>query len=155
MLSNSLLGAYTYAGQYWGSKRPHAVSVAGNYGFSYDANGNQIEKTDAGQLVRSIVYDGENRPIAVVNPSGVVNYRYGPDGIRVNALLPGGTQTAMADAFAPDEEAKNFVKNRHALKRTATPKEIAEAALVLADDASSFVTGTSMLVDGGVSITKS
>lgn len=79
---------------------------------------------------------------------------YGPDGIRVNALLPGGTQTAMADAFAPDEEAKNFVKNLHALKRTATPKEIAEAALFLASDASSFVTGTSMLVDGGVSITK-
>ncbi|MEP2598465.1 MAG: SDR family oxidoreductase, partial [Paraglaciecola sp.] len=42
----------------------------------------------------------------------------------------------------------------HALKRRAEPEEIAKAALYLASDASSFVTGTSMLADGGVSISK-
>ncbi len=42
----------------------------------------------------------------------------------------------------------------HALKRLAQPEEIARSALYLASDASSFVTGTAMLVDGGVSINR-
>jgi NAD(P)-dependent dehydrogenase (short-subunit alcohol dehydrogenase family) len=48
--------------------------------------------------------------------------------------------------------ARQFVENLHALKRLADPAEIARAALFLASDASSFVTGTAMLADGGVSI---
>ena len=79
---------------------------------------------------------------------------YGPQGIRVNALLPGGTQTAAADAMADTEEMKAFVRNMHALKRIAAPEEQARAALFLASDAGSFVTGSAMLVDGGVSINK-
>jgi NAD(P)-dependent dehydrogenase (short-subunit alcohol dehydrogenase family) len=79
---------------------------------------------------------------------------YGPQGIRVNALLPGGTQTAAADAMADTEEMKAFVRNMHALKRIATPEEQARAALFLASDAAAFITGSAMLVDGGVSINK-
>ncbi len=79
---------------------------------------------------------------------------YGPKGIRANALLPGGTQTAMADEMINTEEMKAFVRNMHALKRTAEPDEQAQAALFLASDAASFVTGTAMLVDGGVSINR-
>jgi NAD(P)-dependent dehydrogenase (short-subunit alcohol dehydrogenase family) len=79
---------------------------------------------------------------------------YGPRGIRVNALLPGGTQTAAADAMANTEEMKEFVRNMHALKRIAGTEEQARAALFLASDAASFVTGSAMLADGGVSINK-
>jgi enoyl-[acyl-carrier-protein] reductase (NADH) len=79
---------------------------------------------------------------------------YGPQGIRVNALLPGGTQTAAADMMADTEEMKAFVRNMHALKRIAAPEEQARAALFLASDAATFVTGSAMLVDGGVSISK-
>ena len=79
---------------------------------------------------------------------------YGPQKIRVNALLPGGTQTAAADTMADTEEMKAFVRNMHALKRIAEPDEQARAALFLASDAASFVTGSAMLVDGGVSINK-
>ena len=79
---------------------------------------------------------------------------YGPQKIRVNALLPGGTQTAAADTMANTEEMKAFVRNMHALKRIAEPDEQARAALFLASDAASFVTGSAMLVDGGVSINK-
>lgn len=79
---------------------------------------------------------------------------YGSQGIRVNALLPGGTQTAAADVMADTEEMKAFVRNMHALKRIAAPEEQARAALFLASDAGSFVTGSAMLVDGGVSINK-
>ena len=78
----------------------------------------------------------------------------GPQGIRVNALLPGGTDTPMAEEFGDSPEIKTFVENMHALKRTATPEEIAYSALYLASDMSSFTTGTAMLVDGGVTINK-
>jgi len=75
-------------------------------------------------------------------------------GIRVNALLPGGTDTPMGRAAASTPEALSFVKGLHALKRTATPDEIARSALYLASDASSFTTGTALLADGGVSINR-
>jgi NAD(P)-dependent dehydrogenase (short-subunit alcohol dehydrogenase family) len=80
---------------------------------------------------------------------------FGAQGIRVNALLPGGTDTPMGREFANTVELRAFVAGLHALKRMATPEEIARSALYLASDASSFTTGTAMLVDGGVSITKS
>jgi NAD(P)-dependent dehydrogenase (short-subunit alcohol dehydrogenase family) len=84
---------------------------------------------------------------------------YGAHGIKVNALLPGGTDTSMADehmsrVFENKSEAIEFIQNMHALKRIATPAEIAKSALYLASDASSFTTGSAMLVDGGVSISK-
>ena len=79
---------------------------------------------------------------------------YGASGIRVNALLPGGTDTPMSKAFGDSPEVAAFVKNMHALKRTAAPEEIAQSVLYLASDASSFTTGAAMLVDGGVSICK-
>ena len=79
---------------------------------------------------------------------------HGAQGIRVNALLPGGTQTPAADTMADTEDMKAFVRNMHALKRIAEPIEQARAALFLASDAASFVTGSAMLVDGGVSICK-
>ncbi|PMR68868.1 SDR family oxidoreductase [Halomonas heilongjiangensis] len=80
----------------------------------------------------------------------------GPNGIRVNALLPGGTDTPASITNAPDAgpEVLAFVENLHALKRMATPEEIARAALYLASDDAGFVTGTAMLVDGGVSISR-
>ena len=49
-------------------------------------------------------------------------------------------------------EARAYVENLHALKRLAAPAEIARSALYLASDASSFTTGTALLVDGGVSV---
>lgn len=78
----------------------------------------------------------------------------GPRGVRVNALLPGGTDTAMAAQFATTDEIRTYVEGIHALGRIADPEEIAGAALYLASDLSSFVTGTAHLADGGVSITK-
>lgn len=79
---------------------------------------------------------------------------YGPQSVRVNALLPGGTDTAMGREMNGTPEALAKVAGLHALKRIARPEEIARAALFLASDASSFTTGTAMLVDGGVSISR-
>ena len=79
---------------------------------------------------------------------------FGAKGIRVNALLPGGTDTPMGRIFANTPEALAFVQGLHALKRMALPDEIAKSALYLASDASSFTTGSALLVDGGVSINR-
>lgn len=79
---------------------------------------------------------------------------FGPRSIRVNAILPGGTDTAMARQMNGTPEAMAHVAALHALKRLAKPEEIARAALFLASDAASFTTGTAMLVDGGVSINR-
>jgi NAD(P)-dependent dehydrogenase (short-subunit alcohol dehydrogenase family) len=79
---------------------------------------------------------------------------FGVKGIRVNALLPGGTDTPMGRAFASTPGALAFVQGLHALKRMASPDEIAKSALYLASDASSFTTGSALLADGGVSINR-
>ena len=82
----------------------------------------------------------------------VLAAEYGPKRIRVNAILPGGTDTPMGADVANTPEARSYVAGLHALKRIARPEEIAETVLYLASDASSFTTGTALLVDGGVSI---
>jgi NAD(P)-dependent dehydrogenase (short-subunit alcohol dehydrogenase family) len=86
----------------------------------------------------------------------VIAAEYGAKRIRANAILPGGTDTAMSFTNNPDAppELLAYIENLHALKRMARPEEIARSALHLASDASSFITGTAMLVDGGVSITR-
>jgi NAD(P)-dependent dehydrogenase (short-subunit alcohol dehydrogenase family) len=81
---------------------------------------------------------------------------FGAKGIRANAILPGGTDTpaSMTNAPGAGPEVLAFVEGVHALKRMAAPEEIARSVLYLASDASSFVTGAALLVDGGVSINR-
>lgn len=70
---------------------------------------------------------------------------YGAAGIRANALLPGGTATDMAG----DASQREWAAGLHAMKRIADPDEIAQAALFLASDMSSFVSGSALWADGG------
>jgi NAD(P)-dependent dehydrogenase (short-subunit alcohol dehydrogenase family) len=92
----------------------------------------------------------------LIGMAQVIAAEFGPKAIRANVLLPGGTDTPANHANAPGAgpEVRQFVEGLHALKRLARPEEIARAALFLASDASSFVTGTAFLADGGVSITR-
>ncbi len=74
--------------------------------------------------------------------------------IRVNCICPGDTNTAMlrSEAQQLDKPWSQFLAESarsHLLQRVANPEEIAQAALYLASDASSFVTGTALVVDGG------
>jgi NAD(P)-dependent dehydrogenase (short-subunit alcohol dehydrogenase family) len=75
-------------------------------------------------------------------------------GTRVNAVLPGPTVTRMVEEFiarSPDPEAARARFERTApLGRMASPGEIADAVLFLLSDAASFITGTSLAVDGGL-----
>ncbi|KLU25799.1 glucose dehydrogenase [Caballeronia mineralivorans PML1(12)] len=79
---------------------------------------------------------------------------YGAQDIRVNAVLPGAVDTPMYRDMNDTAESQAFITNLHALKRVATPEELARSVLYLASDDSSFVTGTASLVDGGASITR-
>lgn len=70
-------------------------------------------------------------------------------GVRVNALLPGGTVTPAGGEG--DAETLAFISSLHPMKRMAAASEIADAALFLLSERARFVTGASMLVDGGIS----
>lgn len=72
------------------------------------------------------------------------------EGIRFNALLPGGTITPSGGEGNP--AALEFIASLHPMKRMASPKEIAQAALFLLSDRSSFMTGSPVIADGGMSV---
>jgi meso-butanediol dehydrogenase / (S,S)-butanediol dehydrogenase / diacetyl reductase len=83
---------------------------------------------------------------------------YGPSGIRANALLPGWVITEMGDramesligdAASSIEEAYGVVTRHTPLRRAATAEEMASCCLFLASDESSYVTGTTLVADGG------
>ncbi len=75
------------------------------------------------------------------------------EGVRVNCILPGATETPLLErSFARFEDPTPYVErslSRHPLGRFGRPEEVAEAALFLASDNSSFTTGSELRVDGG------
>ena len=73
---------------------------------------------------------------------------YAPDGIRVNALAPGTVDTDMVRNNGP--EASQRMANAAFMRRAADPDEMVGPALYLASDASSFMTGQCIIVDGGL-----
>ncbi len=69
--------------------------------------------------------------------------------IRVNCLGPGFIETPLTQTLRDDPEMKKFLEDRHPIGRLGRPDEIAYAALFLASDESSFMTGSYLPVDGG------
>ena len=75
-------------------------------------------------------------------------------GIRVNSLSPGAVETPrLVSRFGSMEEARRLSGPKHLLGRLGQPQELATAAVFLASDASSFMTGSDLLVDGGYNAT--
>jgi len=76
----------------------------------------------------------------------------GPDGVRVNAIHPGFIETTMTteDVEEISEERENEYLDDIPLRRVGTPGDVADTALYLASDLADYVTGESILVDGGV-----
>jgi NAD(P)-dependent dehydrogenase (short-subunit alcohol dehydrogenase family) len=79
---------------------------------------------------------------------------YAADNIRVNVICPGLIDTPMGDRFVQGMQAvginaEQMVLSLTPLKRRGTPAEIAEAAVWLCSEAASYVTGHSIVVDGG------
>ncbi|MEH7502107.1 glucose 1-dehydrogenase [Neobacillus drentensis] len=74
---------------------------------------------------------------------------YGKNNIRVNAIAPGVIDTPIIDQWKQDERKWPIISRANALRRIGTPDEVANAVLFLASDEASFVTGTTLSVDGG------
>lgn len=81
---------------------------------------------------------------------------HGGDGIRVNAICPGYIQTPLMDRWLdslPDrEEALRQVRSFHPVGRIGTPRDIAEAAFFLASEGASFISGTTLVIDGAMTV---
>lgn len=90
----------------------------------------------------------------LIGVTQVLAAEYGSKNVRVNSIIAGGTDTPSNVVNSPGAtpELVAFVKGLHALKRLATPEEIAKAVLFLASDASGFVTGSALVADGGLAI---
>ena len=87
---------------------------------------------------------------ALIGMSRAFALEYGEFGIRVNTVLPGLIQTKLADAF--DDETKARVTARTPLRRLGNPEDVGHAVLYLSTPAGSFVSGASLVVDGGMSV---
>ncbi len=121
-----------------------------------------MEKQGAGSIIntssgwglaggaKAAVYCASKGAVVLLTKAMAIDH--GPQ-IRVNCICPGDTDTRMlrAEAAQLGEDANNFLANsaRRPLGRVGSPEEIAQAVLYLASDASSFVTGTTLVVDGG------
>jgi NAD(P)-dependent dehydrogenase (short-subunit alcohol dehydrogenase family) len=100
---------------------------------------------------KAAVYCASKGAVVLLTKAMAVDH--GPQNIRVNCICPGDTDTAMlrSEAQQLGEKNEHFLMEaaRRPLGRIGKPEEIAQAALYLASDASSFVTGTALVVDGG------
>ncbi len=73
----------------------------------------------------------------------------GPRGVRVNAIAPGLIQTALSEYYWKDDARRATVLGQQPLPHLGQPAEVAEVALLLASDRASYITGQTMIVDGG------
>jgi NAD(P)-dependent dehydrogenase (short-subunit alcohol dehydrogenase family) len=91
---------------------------------------------------------------AVINLTRALALDHAKESIRVNCICPGSVDTDMIQkawrAFGDVEEASRLWSAKHPLGRIATPQEIANLVLFLACDDSSFITGTAIPIDGGI-----
>ena len=110
--------------------------------------GSQLAQSSPG---RNAAYVASKGAIASFTKTMAVDHA--AQGVRVNALMPGVIDTPMParslQRYSDPEAMRAFWKQRHPMGRIGKPEEVARAALFLASDDSSFVTGTLLFVDGG------
>ena len=131
--------------------RTFAINVKGTYLWIHYAIvtiGSQLAQSSPGKNAAYIASKG-----AIASFTKTMAVDHAAQGIRVNALMPGVIDTPMParslKRYADPEAMRTFWKHRHPMGRIGQPEEVAKAALFLACDDSSFVTGTLLFVDGG------
>jgi NAD(P)-dependent dehydrogenase (short-subunit alcohol dehydrogenase family) len=138
-----------------------AVNVTGSFLIS-QAAAKPMVKQGKGAIVlctsTSVLYgvtggQGQGGPAYVASKGAVIALTrslaraLGPEGVRVNTVSPGITETAMIEEYS--EEQRSNMKQRFPLGRFAKPEEIAEAGIYLISEKASFMTGETMHVNGG------
>jgi NAD(P)-dependent dehydrogenase (short-subunit alcohol dehydrogenase family) len=89
---------------------------------------------------------------AVISMTKTLAMELGPANVRVNAIAPGLVDTKFASALTANDEIRDMVLSRMAIKKIAQPEDIAGIALLLASDQGSYFTGECVVVDGGWTI---
>ncbi|PWE18125.1 short-chain dehydrogenase [Marinicauda salina] len=87
---------------------------------------------------------------AMISMTQVLAQEHGADGIRVNSLCPGLTETKLASALTSSPELDDMMKRNFSIQRVGQPEDMAAAIHYLASDASSYMTGQTLVVDGGI-----
>ena len=90
---------------------------------------------------------------AIVQLTKTLAAGWAAEGIRVNAVAPGSVPTAMTASYADDLAIRKLVDSKTPLGRWGKPQEIADSILFLSSSGASFITGHTLVVDGGYSIT--
>jgi NAD(P)-dependent dehydrogenase (short-subunit alcohol dehydrogenase family) len=95
----------------------------------------------------SLLYSMTKAALIMMTQSYAVEL--GPRGVRVNAIAPGLVETALSEYYWKDEARFQTLMERQPIKHLGQPREIAEVALLLASGDSSYMTGQTVIVDGG------
>jgi NAD(P)-dependent dehydrogenase (short-subunit alcohol dehydrogenase family) len=101
------------------------------------------------QQGRSPAYNASKAGVVALTQALAV--RYGPDGVRANAVCPGFVPTELNrdtwERWTPEERTR--VDEQYPLRRVGTPRDVANAILFLASDAAGWISGISLVIDGG------
>jgi NAD(P)-dependent dehydrogenase (short-subunit alcohol dehydrogenase family) len=89
---------------------------------------------------------------AVLSLTRSLAVQYGPHGVRANAICPGPILTPMLESLFPSEEERLKRLNRIPLGRFGRAEDVVYAGIYLASDESSWITGTTFVIDGGITV---
>lgn len=135
-------------------------NLKGTFFLCQQAGRHMIEHGIAGCIINVASAHGvvgfPNRSVYGISKAGLIHMtrmlaiEWAEYGIRVNAIAPGTVTTDSRAAMLADPKVKEMMLNRVPLHRFATPQEIAEAVCFMASPAASYMTGQTLLFDGGL-----
>jgi len=121
----------------------------------------KMKKNKFGSMVHISSIDalsGDDKPqdaygaskAAMIRLSKSLAIQFGAYGIRSNCILPGAVETPMQDRWKKIPNAKKNIKNFMPIKKIIQPRGLAEGILFLLSDQSEYITGTELVIDGGI-----
>lgn len=121
----------------------------------------KMKKNKFGSMVHISSIDalsGDDKPqdaygaskAAIIRLSKSLAIQFGAYGIRSNCILPGAVETPMQDRWKKIPNAKKNIKNFMPIKKIIQPRGLAEGILFLLSDQSEYITGTELVIDGGI-----